>query len=140
MFPSGAILFVRRSVIKGYNYLNIWMKPTAADFNQTEGNFPLKEIICFVSVLFSFCPNLLLQTLCKQHYSTLCVCVCVCVASNISKRLVSFACNISKRLVSFFTHFNQSSMPCIILSLGNYHIVQVVWGLVWLAVTSSVVL
>ena len=39
MFPSGAILFVRRSVIKSYNYLNIWMKPTAADFNQTEGNF-----------------------------------------------------------------------------------------------------
>ncbi|KAK7469526.1 hypothetical protein BaRGS_00036472, partial [Batillaria attramentaria] len=37
VFPSGAIVFVRRSVIKGFNYLNVWMKPTAADMNRTEG-------------------------------------------------------------------------------------------------------
>ena len=97
MFPSGAILFVRRSVIKGYNYLNIWMKPTAADFNQTEGNFPLKEImICFFLLFF---PSA--QTSYGRLYASniipLCVCVCVyvCVLQVISQKGWSVSLHIS---------------------------------------------
>ena len=31
------MVYVSRSVIRGYDFLNVWIVPSAADFNQTEG-------------------------------------------------------------------------------------------------------
>ncbi|XP_033756293.1 uncharacterized protein LOC117339037 [Pecten maximus] len=37
IFPTGTLLIVKRSVIRGQNYLNVWLKPSSADYNNTYG-------------------------------------------------------------------------------------------------------
>ncbi|XP_041368567.1 uncharacterized protein LOC121382945 isoform X2 [Gigantopelta aegis] len=37
IFPSGLIVYVSRSVIRGYDFLNVWIAPSTSDYNQTEG-------------------------------------------------------------------------------------------------------
>ncbi|GFR90478.1 von Willebrand factor D and EGF domain-containing protein [Elysia marginata] len=37
IFPSGTIVYVERSAIKSYHYINIWIKPSPLDLGQTDG-------------------------------------------------------------------------------------------------------
>ncbi|XP_059159142.1 uncharacterized protein LOC131943152 [Physella acuta] len=37
IFPTGAILYVDRSAIKGLNFINLWLKPAPVDHGQTQG-------------------------------------------------------------------------------------------------------
>ena len=37
VYPTGTTVTIMRNAVRGYNILNVWVKPSSADYGQTEG-------------------------------------------------------------------------------------------------------